>query len=76
MTSGMWDKSNLINAPMLSYEVTQSGYGLYVKYLMARFLLIYALTMLMQFLGYTLRNAAVLANDRAARPVSSSHAAP
>lgn len=69
MTSGMWDKSNLINAPMLSFEVTQSGYGLYVKYLMAGFLLVYALTMLMQFLGYTLRNAAVLANDEDARPV-------
>ncbi|MGB0630071.1 MAG: TRAP transporter small permease subunit [Alphaproteobacteria bacterium] len=75
MTSGMWDKSNLINAPLLSYEVTQSGYGLYVKYLMAGFLLIYALTMLMQFLGYTLRNAAVIANDPDARPVGTSHSA-
>ena len=75
MTSGMWDKSNLINAPLLSYEVTQSGYGLYVKYLMAGFLLIYALTMLMQFLGYTLRNAAVLADDADARPVGTSHSA-
>ena len=76
MTSGMWDKSNLINAPLLSFEVTQSGYGLYVKYLMAGFLLIYALTMMMQFLGYTLRNAAVLANDPDARPVGASHGAP
>ena len=75
MTSGMWNKSNLINAPLLSYEVTQSGYGLYVKYLMAGFLLIYALTMLMQFLGYTLRNAAVLADDADARPAGLSHSA-
>lgn len=72
MTSGMWDKANLINAPLLTYEITQSGYGLYVKYLMAGFLLVYALTMLMQFLGYTLRNAAVLANDADARPVGGS----
>ena len=69
MTSGMWDKSNLINAPLLSFEITQSGYGLYVKYLMAAFLLVYALAMLMQFLGYTLRNAAVLLGDTDAKPV-------
>ena len=69
MTSGMWDKANLINAPLLSFEVTQSGYGLYVKYLMAGFLLVYALTMMMQFLGYTLRNAAVLLDEPDARPV-------
>jgi TRAP-type mannitol/chloroaromatic compound transport system permease small subunit len=74
MTSGMWDKSNLINAPLLSFEVTQSGYGLYVKYLMAGFLLIYALTMMLQFLGYTLRNAAVLAGDADAHPVGIQHA--
>jgi TRAP-type mannitol/chloroaromatic compound transport system permease small subunit len=74
MVSGMWEKSNLINAPLLSFEVTQSGYGLYVKYLMAGFLLVYALTMLMQFLGYTLRNAAVLAGDPDARPVGTQHA--
>ena len=69
LTSGMWNKSNLINAPLLSYEVSQSGYGMYVKYLMAGFLLVYALSMLMQFLGYTLRNAAVLAGDPDATPV-------
>ena len=75
LVSGMWDKSNLINAPLLSFEVTQSGYGLYVKYLMAGFLLVYALTMMIQFLGYTLRNAAVLAGDPDAR-TASGHATP
>lgn len=69
LTSGMWNKSNIINAPLLTFEVTQSGYGMYVKYLMAGFLLVYALTMMLQFLGYTLRNAAVLTNDPDARPV-------
>ena len=76
LVSGMWDKSNLINAPLLSFEVTQSGYGLYVKYLMAGFLLVYALTMLMAFLGYLLRNAAVLNRDPDARPIGASHGAP
>lgn len=76
LISGMWDKSNLINAPLLSFEVTQSGYGLYVKYMMAGFLLIYALTMLMVFLGYMLRNAAVLTRDADARPIGAPHGAP
>lgn len=76
LISGMWDKSNLINAPLLSFEVTQSGYGLYVKYMMAGFLLVYALTMLLVFLGYLLRNAAVLNRDTDARPIGASHGAP
>lgn len=60
---GMWDKANLINAPLLSFEVSQSGYGMYVKYLMAGFLLVYALSMLMQFLSQFLRSAAVLIGE-------------
>ena len=64
MTQGMWTKSNLINAPMLSYEVTQSGYGMYVKYLMAGFLIIYAVSMLVQFFGFFLDNAATLMRER------------
>ena len=74
LTSGMWDKSNLINAPLLSYEVTQSGYGMYVKYLMAGFLLVYALSMMVQFLGYVLRNLAVLMGDPDARPLGPQNA--
>jgi len=57
---GMWGKSNLINAPLLSYEVTQNGYGLFVKYLMAGFLMIYAVSMMIQFIGYFLSNASAL----------------
>ena len=60
---GMWGKSNLINAPLLSYEVTQSGYGMYVKYLMAGFLLVYALSMLVQFASTFLSSAAVLLRE-------------
>ncbi len=63
LTRGMWDKANLINAPLLSYEVTQSGYGMYVKYLMAGFLLVYAVSMLMQFLSQLLSSAAILLGD-------------
>jgi len=71
LTRGMWDSTNSINGPLLNFEVTQSGYGLYVKYLMAGFLLIYALSMLVQFVGYFLRNVAVLFRESGAQPVTS-----
>jgi TRAP-type mannitol/chloroaromatic compound transport system permease small subunit len=64
LTRGIGGKSNLINAPLLSYEVTQSGFGMYVKYLMAGFLLIYALTMLVVFASTFLSSAAVLLHGR------------
>ena len=60
LTRGMWEKSNLINAPLLTYEVTQAGFGMYVKYLMAGFLVVYALSMLVQFSSYFLSSAAIL----------------
>lgn len=60
LTRGMWSKTSSINAPLLSYEVTQAGFGMYVKYLMAGFLLVYGLSMLIQFCGYFLGNAGVL----------------
>lgn len=65
---GMWGKSNLINAPLLSYEVTQNGYGMFVKYIMAGFLMVYAVSMMIQFIGYFLSNASVLLNEPAHRP--------
>ncbi len=51
---GMGSKSAVINSPLLSYEVTQTGFGMYVKYWMAGFLAIYAITMLLQFCGFFL----------------------
>jgi TRAP-type mannitol/chloroaromatic compound transport system permease small subunit len=63
LTRGLWTKTSSINAPLLSFEVTQSGFGMYVKYLMAGFLLVYALSMLIQFCGYFLGNAGVLLKD-------------
>mgnify|MGYP002839453333 CR=1 FL=1 len=67
LTSGLGGKSNLINAPLLAFEVTQSGYGMYVKYLMAGFLLIYALSMMIQFISYFLLNAAILIDEPGAK---------
>lgn len=55
---GMWEKSFIINSPMLSYEVTQSGFGMYSKYLMAGFLAIFAVTMMIQFASFLLEGVA------------------
>lgn len=63
LTMGMSDKTNVINSPMLNYEVTQAGFGMYVKYLMAGFLAIYALTMLLQFMSYFLNSVGVLLHE-------------
>ena len=60
---GMWGKATIINSPLLVFEMTQSGFGLYVKYLMAGFLAIYALTMMIQFASYFLSNIAIFRNE-------------
>jgi len=67
---GMGGKGNSINSPLLSFEVTQSGYGMYVKYLMAGFLVVFAVSMLIQFVSYLLFNISELtgASDDAQKP--------
>ncbi len=60
---GMWDGTKIINSPILSFETTQSGFGMYVKYLMAGFLFIFGLSMLLQFLGYFLHGMAILRGE-------------
>lgn len=68
LTRGMWGKTNMINGPMLNYEVTQSGFGMYVKYFMAGFLIIYSLSMLIQFVSYCLSSAATLLGESLPEP--------
>ncbi len=67
---GMSGKASVINSPLLYYETSQSGYGLYVKYLMAGFLAVYAVSMMTQFLAYYLDAMAVL---RGQSPSRSAH---
>ena len=57
---GMGGRGNSINSPLLTFEVSQSGYGMYVKYIMAGFLVIFAVTMLIQFVSYLLFNVGIL----------------
>ncbi len=63
LSRGMGGKSSVITSPLLSHEISQSGFGMYVKYLMAGFLLIYAVSMMAQFASYFLRSAAVLRGE-------------
>ncbi|MGR3660135.1 MAG: TRAP transporter small permease subunit [Paracoccaceae bacterium] len=49
---GMGKKTSIINAPIISFETTQQGFGLYVKYMMAAFLGIFAISMMIQFVSY------------------------
>ena len=57
---GMGGRGNSINSPLLSFEVSQSGYGMYINYLMAGFLVVFAVSMLIQFVSYLLFNIAEL----------------
>ncbi len=75
LTMGMWGKSNVISGPLLNFEVTQAGYGLYVKYLLAAFLLIFALSMLIQFASYFLSSVAVLLREPGHHPDMREHVA-
>ncbi len=50
--------SSIITSPLLSLEVSQSGFGMYVKYLMAAMLGIFAITMTLQFAAYLLQGVA------------------
>jgi TRAP-type mannitol/chloroaromatic compound transport system permease small subunit len=63
LMTGMWDKTSSINSPLFSFEVSQSGYGLYVKYLMVGFLAVYAVSMIIQFCSYLLDNVADLSQE-------------
>lgn len=48
---GFATSSSIIVGPILVFEVTQSGFGMYVKYLMAGFLGVFAVTMMVQFVA-------------------------
>jgi len=55
---GMGGKASIINSPIFNFEVTQSGFGLYVKYMMAGFLGVFAISMMIQFVSSLLASVA------------------
>ena len=64
---GMATASSAINAPLISLEVTQSGFGLYIKYLMAGMLGFFAATMMLQFCSAFLEGLADRRGDPGSR---------
>jgi hypothetical protein len=52
-------KQCVLNQPIMNFETSQNQ-GMNIKYLMAGFLIIFALTMLIQFVIYFLRNLEIL----------------
>ena len=58
--------SAIIYGLISRFEISQSGFGLYVKYMMAAFLAVFAVTMLFQFVAYLFDAVA----DRRGRPGS------
>lgn len=49
---------SIVYGPVVNFEVSQSGFGMYVKYLMASFLVVFAVTMLIQFVSYLMESVA------------------
>ena len=58
---GMGGKASIINGPVISFEITQQGSnGLYLLYLMAIYLAVFAVTMLTQFTSYFMSSSYIL----------------
>lgn len=60
---GLESRQSALSSPIISFEISQSAYGLFVKYLMAGFLVIFAVSMAMQFASLFLRSSALLLGD-------------
>ena len=51
-------KASIINGPVVAFEVTQQGSnGLYLLYLMAVYLAVFAITMLLQFTSFFMNSS-------------------
>lgn len=56
---GFDGKQSIINSPIANFEITQTGgTGMFIKYQMAAFLGIFAITMLIQFISYFFESVA------------------
>jgi len=61
---GMGGKASIINGPVLSFEITQQGSnGLYLLYLMAIYLAVFAVSMLIQFTSYFMSSSHKILNN-------------
>lgn len=64
---GCGTANSVIVSPILVFEVTQSGFGMYVKYFMAGFLGLFAVTMLIQFVAQLFDAVADMRGEPGAR---------
>ncbi|MEM7376054.1 MAG: TRAP transporter small permease subunit [Pseudomonadota bacterium] len=71
LLNGLGSKSAIIYSPMVNFEVSQSGFGMYTKYLMAGFLGVFAITMLIQFVSQFMEATADYRGDPDARVIDS-----
>lgn len=59
MALAMNGKTSIVNSPVVNLEITQTGAsGMFVKYQMAAFLAIFAVTMIIQFVSYLFESVA------------------
>lgn len=70
---GFGGKQAIINSPVANFEISQTGsVGMFIKYHMAAFLGIFAITMLIQFVSYLFEAVA----DMRGEPGAREHSAP
>lgn len=69
LLNGLGSKSAIIYSPLVNFEVSQSGFGMYTKYLMAGFLGVFAITMLIQFVSQFMEAIADYRGDPGARVI-------
>ncbi len=71
---GMGTRQSSLIAPVLSFETSASGYGMYIKYLMAAFLIVFAVSMAIIFVSYFLKSCAYLFDEKDAElPMGGEH---
>ena len=64
---GMWEKTNVIVNPILTFESAQSGFGMYTKYWLASFLAVFAISMMISFTSYLFESFADIKNEKGKR---------
>jgi len=74
LMTGMWEQGSSLINPLTSFEISQSGFGMYIKYLMAGFMVIFAVSMAIQFTGYFLSAVANLRGEPGGPEETEEHA--
>ena len=68
---GMGSKQAIVNSPVFNFEVSQSGTaGMFIKYQMAAFLAVFAITMLIQFISYLFEAVADMRSEPGKRELA------